>query len=98
MKKNEKINKKKEAIRNKKNKIKILKKKKANRIIKKNEKEEQYLEKKRIQFEGTNLDKQYISKKFPRPNEQCYCGSGKKFKKCHMKILYDEFIKTMDKE
>lgn len=96
MTKNEKRNKKKEAIRNKKNKINLLNKKENYRVIKKIEKEEKLLEKRKKQFEGENLNKQYTSNKLPSPNEQCYCGSGLKFKKCHMKILYSEFIKNRE--
>ena len=31
--------------------------------------------------------------KLPRPNETCWCGSGKKYKKCHEE-LDDEFLKA----
>ena len=37
-----------------------------------------------LQAEKAEVKKPVIKQKKPGPNDPCWCGSGKKYKKCHM--------------
>ena len=76
------MNKKKERTKRKKNLARH--RREVKRRHNKELKEEELLERKKKVYEGLSEPYENPNKSLPRRNELCFCGSGKKFKKCHL--------------